>query len=209
MPHDYRRKKARFVGVETSIGVPEGDRPWVTLMGRGSEGRSMSAVDLLIGSSPGQRLVILGTVVVYGYLLVRRPADTRSSIESGTRTFVRLFTLILAALLLASAIGTLVPTGAVQSTLGESAGPTGVVVAGLLGGFLPGGPYAVYPIVAGVWEQGASTAAVVAMLTGYGAIGVIRASYGLVFFDAEVVGLRLLIAVPVAVLLSLVAFVVV
>jgi uncharacterized membrane protein YraQ (UPF0718 family) len=169
----------------------------------------MSAVDLLIGSSPGQRLVILGTVVVYGYLLVRRPADTRSSIESGTRTFVRLFTLILAALLLASAIGTLVPTGAVQSTLGESAGPTGVVVAGLLGGFLPGGPYAVYPIVAGVWEQGASTAAVVAMLTGYGAIGVIRASYGLVFFDAEVVGLRLLIAVPVAVLLSLVAFVVV
>ncbi|MFW5918939.1 MAG: hypothetical protein ACOCSF_01925, partial [Halanaeroarchaeum sp.] len=67
----------------------------------------------------------------------------------------------------------------------------------------------VYPIVAGVWDQGASTAAVVAMLTGYGAIGVIRASYGLVFFDAEVVGVRLLVAVPVAILLSLVAFLVV
>jgi len=174
-----------------------------------AERGTMSALDLLIGSSPGQRLVILGTVLVYGYLSVRRPDDARTSVEEGTRTFLGLFTLILAALLLASAIGALVPTGAVQSTLGESAGPIGVVVAGLLGGFLPGGPYAVYPIIAGVSEQGASTAAVVAMLTGYGAIGVIRASYGLVFFDAEVVGVRLLVAVPVAVLLSLVAFVVV
>lgn len=178
-------------------------------MGRAVVSGSMSVLDLLIGSSPGQRLVVVGTVVIYGYLLVKRPADARSSIENGSRTFVRLFTLILAALLLASAIGTLVPTGAIRSTLGESAGPMGVVIAGLLGGLLPGGPYAVYPIVAGVWDQGASTAAVVAMLTGYGAIGVIRASYGLVFFDAEVVGVRLLVAVPVAILLSLVAFLVV
>jgi uncharacterized membrane protein YraQ (UPF0718 family) len=120
-----------------------------------------------------------------------------------------LFTLILAALLLASAIGTLVPTGAVESTLGESAGPGGIVLAGLLGGLLPGGPYAVYPIVAGIADQGAGLAAVLAMLTGYGAIGIGRVAYGLVFFDAEIVGMRLLLAVPITVLLSLVAWVVV
>lgn len=169
----------------------------------------MSILDLLIGSSPGQRLVIVGTVIVYAYLFFRRPDDARSSAESGTRTFVRLFTLILAALLLASAIGTLVPTGAVESTLGESAGPGGIVLAGLLGGLLPGGPYAVYPIVAGIADQGAGLAAVLAMLTGYGAIGIGRVAYGLVFFDAEIVGMRLLLAVPITVLLSLVAWVVV
>jgi uncharacterized membrane protein YraQ (UPF0718 family) len=178
-------------------------------MGNAVKSGRMSLLDLLIGTSLGQRLVVLGTIVVYASLFVRRPDDARTSVENGGRTFVRLFTLILAALLLASAIGTLVPAGAVQSTLGESAGPSGVVIAGLLGGLLPGGPYAVYPIVAGVADQGASLAAVLAMLTGYGAIGIGRVSYGLVFFDADVVGLRLLLAVPITVFLSLVAYVVV
>lgn len=169
----------------------------------------MSALDLLVGSSPGQRLVIVGTVVVYAILFLRRPEDARESAGEGARMFVRLFTLILAALLLASAIGTLIPTGAVESTLGESAGPGGVVLAGLLGGLLPGGPYAVYPIVAGISEQGAGLAAVLALLTGYGAIGVGRVPYGLVFFDADVVGMRLLLAVPTTVVLALVVWVVV
>lgn len=169
----------------------------------------MSPLEVLVGSSAGQRLVILGTVVVYAALLLRRPEDARASAKEGAWTFVRLFTLILAALLLASAIGTLVPTGMVESTLGESAGPGGIVLAGLLGGLLPGGPYAVYPIVAGISDQGASLAAVLAMLTGYGAIGIGRVAYGLVFFDAEIIGGRLVLAVPITVLLALVAWAVV
>ncbi|MFC6725732.1 hypothetical protein ACFQE1_15430, partial [Halobium palmae] len=69
-----------------------------------------------------------------------------------------------------------------------------VVVAGVVAGLLPGGPYAIYPIIRRVQESGANTPAVLTMLLGYGLIGVGRVPYGLVFFSPAVVGLRLLVA---------------
>ncbi|MFB6070048.1 MAG: hypothetical protein ABEJ76_03415 [Halanaeroarchaeum sp.] len=155
----------------------------------------MAWIDLLIGSGPSQRVVILGTVVVYAALLLRRPEDARESAVSGLRRFGGLFTLIVAALFLASAIGTVLPREMVGGLLGRAAGPQGVVLAGLLGGLLPGGPYAVYPIVDSIGSQGASLAAVLAMLVGYGAIGIGRVPYGMVFFDLRTVSTRLAVGV--------------
>lgn len=153
----------------------------------------MQWVNLLLGRAWSQRIVIVSTILVYVYLVARRPTDARESVEKGGRRFAGLFTLIVAALFLASAIGTLVPTGLAHGTLGSAAGIRGVVLAGVLGGLLPGGPYAVYPIVQGIADQGASLAAVIAMVTGYGAIGIGRVAYGLVFFDVDIVGTRLVI----------------
>ncbi|MFB6267110.1 MAG: hypothetical protein ABEI31_05585 [Halodesulfurarchaeum sp.] len=166
----------------------------------------MALLELLIGSALSQQVVILGTIVVYGLLLYRQPDVARESAVGGLRQFVSLFTLIVAALFLASAIGTLIPRGAASHFLGEAAGPGGVVLAGLLGGFLPGGPYAVYPIVDGIADQGASLAAVIAMLTGYGAIGIGKVPYGLVFFDLPTVAIRLLVGVIGTVLVAGIAF---
>ncbi|MCO8243591.1 MULTISPECIES: hypothetical protein [unclassified Haladaptatus] len=165
----------------------------------------MSIVDILIGSGPGQRIVILGTIVLYVYLSVRRPDAARESFESGARMLVGLATLVLAALLLASAIETLVPASAINGLVGGSAGTTGVLLAGVLGGVLPGGPYAVYPIISGVADNGARTASVLAMLVGYGAIGLGRVSYGLVFFETRIVAARVAVGVVVTVLVGLVA----
>lgn len=153
----------------------------------------MSWIDVLVGSSVSQRVVIVGTLAVYAVLVVRRPETARESAEGGLRRFANLFTLIVAALFLASAIGTLLPREAVGSLLGQAAGVHGTLLAGLLGGLLPGGPYAVYPIAESIGQQGASLAAVVAMLIGYGAIGVGRIPYGLVFFDLRTVAIRLAI----------------
>ena len=142
----------------------------------------MPLLDVLFGSGPGQQLVILGTLALYAYLAVSRPEDAR-----------------------ASAVQTLVPAESIRSTVGASAGPTGVILAGLLGGVLPGGPYAVYPIIAGVAATGAGTASVLAMLVGYGAIGLSRVSYGLVFFRPGLVAARVGIGVAVTVVVALVA----
>ena len=165
----------------------------------------MSTIDVLFGSGPGQRLVILGTIALYGYLAVRRPEDARASAERGASMLTGLVTLIVAVLLLASAVGTLVPAEAIRSLVGTSAGPSGVVLAGLLGGVLPGGPYAVYPIISGVAEAGAGTASVLSMLIGYGAIGLARTSYGLVFFSPRIVAARVGLGVAVTVVVALVA----
>ncbi|MFB6079770.1 MAG: permease [Haloferacaceae archaeon] len=165
----------------------------------------MSWVDLLVGSGLSQRVVIVGTALVYLVLAVRRPATARESARGGLEQFASLFTLVVAALLLASAIGTLLPREAVGRLLGAAAGIRGVVLAGLLGGLLPGGPYAVYPIVRSIGEQGASLAAVVAMLVGYGAIGVGRVPFGLVFFDPRTVSTRVAVGVVGTVLVAVVA----
>lgn len=155
----------------------------------------VQTIDLLLGSGPGQRLVVLGCIGLYAYLFATRPEDARASVRNGLALFGRLFTLILAALLIAAAIGTLVPDEAVQSSLGATAGPGGTVLAGLLGGVLPGGPYAVYPIVEGVGAAGAGLGAVLAMLVGYGAVGLGRVPYGLVFFDSKTVALRVTLGI--------------
>ncbi|WP_135663060.1 hypothetical protein [Halorhabdus rudnickae] len=161
-----------------------------------------STLDLLIGSGPGQRVVVLGAVVLYAYLFLTRPDDAKAAVGNGLRLFGRMFSLILAALALAAAIQTLVSASAIRHALGEAAGVGGSVLAGLIGGMLPGGPYAVYPIVSGVVAAGAGAAAAIAMLVGYGAIGLGRVPYGLVFFDVKTVALRLGIAIPTTVAVS-------
>lgn len=166
----------------------------------------MQLLDLLFGTAWSQRVVILATIGVYGYLALERPTEAKASAEGGLRRFAGLFTLIVAALFLASAIGTLVPTDLAQGSLGEGAGISGVVLAGFLGGLLPGGPYAVYPIIEGIAAQGASLAAIIAMVTGYGAIGIGRVAYGLVFFDVETVGTRLAIGAAGTALVAVLAF---
>ncbi|MFB6132422.1 MAG: hypothetical protein ABEJ44_03330 [Halanaeroarchaeum sp.] len=168
----------------------------------------MTWIDVLIGRSLGQRLVILGTLAVYLWLVVRRPSTARESATEGVQQFARLFTLILAALFLAQAIGALLPRQAITAAIGTTAGARGTIFAGILGGFIPGGPYAVYPIVRSIGTQGAPLAAVITMLVGYGAIGIARIPYGLVFFDERTVGIRLLIGVVATIFAALVAVVV-
>jgi hypothetical protein len=119
------------------------------------------------GLEPANR--VLGTVALYLYLAVRDRETATESAVGGLRRFGSLVTLVVAALMLASAIGSLVPGTAVRGLLGEAAGARGVVLAGVLGGLLPGGPYAVYPIVSGVADQETSLAPVVAMPVSYGA----------------------------------------
>ncbi|GAA0292230.1 hypothetical protein [Halarchaeum salinum] len=169
----------------------------------------MSVLDLLIGASAGQRIVVVGTLVLYGYLALRRPATARTAAERGTKTLVALATLVLAALLLASAVGQLLPRETVAGFVGGAAGTPGIALAGLIGGVLPGGPYAVYPLIAEVADSGAGLAAILALLIGYGAIGLLRVPYGLVFFEGRIVAARVAIGVGVTVAFAAVAAVVV
>lgn len=165
--------------------------------------------DYLIGRSWGQRVVIGLTVGVYAYLAVARPAAAVESARSGLDTLVRLFTLIFASLLLASALEALVPEEAVVRYLGEGGGPANAVLAGVLGGLLFGGPYAIYPIMRSVRERGAGYVALLSMYVGYSAIGVGRVPYGLVIFSPTVVALRLAFGLGLTVAAALVIWAVV
>ncbi|MFB6150283.1 MAG: hypothetical protein ABEJ40_00610 [Haloarculaceae archaeon] len=153
------------------------------------------AVELVFGRSRGQQVVVGTTVVVYAWLVVTDPAAAAASARRAAGTFARLFTLVVASLLLASAVEELLPEEAVTRHLGAGAGLGNTVLAGLAGGALFGGPFATYPIMQSVRRSGAGYAALLAMYVGYGAIGLARVPFGLVVFSPEVVALRLAFAV--------------
>ena len=76
----------------------------------------------------------------------------------------------------------------------------------ILGGVMQGGPYAVYPIIKSIYDKGAHVSVVIAMLMGYGAIGLSRVAYGLIIFEPKIVGLRLLLALPVPIVAGLLVY---
>lgn len=135
-------------------------------------------------------------------MFLTRRKDAEKSVKNGLNTFKGLLTLIFAAVLLASAIQTLLPTEIVRSYLGPGSGFEGVMMGGLLGGILQGGPYAAYPIIKGLQQSGVSPAVVIAMMIGYGAIGSGKIVYGLAFFGAKIISLRVLIGIGLTLLAS-------
>ena len=75
--------------------------------GRRGGGGYVSLLNRVIGKSRGQHVVVLGTAVLYAYLAVFRPSAARDSTVHGLTMFVNLVILVVAALFLASAVGTL------------------------------------------------------------------------------------------------------
>lgn len=165
--------------------------------------KTQKLITILFGGNWGQRIVVIGSILLYGWLSFTRPDAAVQSFSSGINTFIQMFTLILAALLIASALETLLSQDALAGWLGEAAGVRGVVFAGIIGGLLPGGPYATYPIIRGVADRGASYPAMLTMLIGYSLVGIVRVPFGLAFFPTWIVVARVAIAVPLTILVGL------
>jgi len=166
----------------------------------------MNILGFILGRSWPQRIIVLVAVGLYIYLGFTRAELAKKGITSSFRTSGGLLTLIFAALMISKAIDLLLPADTIMDWFGEEAGIKGVVTGGLLGGLLQGGPYAVYPIIKSLYDKGAHISVVIAMLMGYGAIGLARVPYGLVFLGPEIVGLRLLIAVPLTIISGIIIF---
>lgn len=156
-------------------------------------------LNMIIGRNWGQRGIIIGTAVLYIYMLLFRPEDAITGLTNGVMMFLGLLTLIIAAIFLASAIQVLIPKDLIQKYLGPSAGLRGVLTGGLLAGLLQGGPYAVYPIIKGLQEEGVGLSVVISMLVGYSIIGSGRIVFGLAIFEAEIIAIRVVLGVSLAV----------
>ncbi len=161
---------------------------------------------MLFGDQWTQRVIIVGAIVLYTYLGITSPETARKGIIGSWKTFANLFTLIFAALMIANAIGLLLPAKTVMKWFGEEAGLKGVIRGGILGGLLQGGPYAAYPIIKSLYDKGAHISIVISMLIGYGAIGLSRLAYELIFFNFQILSIRLLITVPLTIIAGIILY---
>jgi uncharacterized membrane protein YraQ (UPF0718 family) len=80
----------------------------------------------------------------------------------------RIIMLIPLAVLAAGFMTELLPRAAITALIGADSGFGGILIASLIGGALPGGPFISWPLAMSLWQSGAGAPQVVALITGWG-----------------------------------------
>ena len=91
--------------------------------------------------------------------------------------------ILLLGFVIAGLVQVLVPRDLVSRWLGGEAGIKGVLIASVTGGLVPGPPYAVFPVVASLYEAGASLGAVVAFVSAWALWSVSRLPVEMALID--------------------------
>lgn len=89
--------------------------------------------------------------------------------------------LLVIAFFIVGYIDLLSPTALIQSWIGPQSGWKGIFLAEGLGMLLPGGPYVVFPLIAILYESGASLSAVITLVTSWATLAFLTVSFELPF----------------------------
>ncbi|MBY5971566.1 hypothetical protein [Pseudooceanicola marinus] len=111
---------------------------------------------------------------------------------------------VVGGILLAVALGYVLPRERILALAGPDSGVRGLAVATAAGALFPGGPAVTFALTAGLITSGADIAAGVAMVSGWVLLSANRTLiWELSFLPAHFVGLRVLMTLPVPILLGL------
>lgn len=139
-------------------------------------------------------MAVLAAAACY---LLRGGDALKASVNEAWGQLASLLAELALGLVIASAIGVLVPKDKVARWLGEESGFSGLLIAGTLGMITPGGPYASFLLVLSLSRAGADSGALIAFLTAWAASSVSR----LVIWEIPMLGfdfamLRFIVSVP-------------
>ncbi len=90
------------------------------------------------------------------------------------------------ALITASLLSEVLPRGPILAAIGPNTGFLGILLAGVIGGILPGGPVTSFPIALFVLQIGAGVPQVVALLTGWSCF----AFHRILAYEIPMIGVR-------------------
>jgi uncharacterized membrane protein YraQ (UPF0718 family) len=90
------------------------------------------------------------------------------------RILLQITPLLIFAITVAGLLPVLIPAETVSRWVGAESGLLGVLIGGVVGGFMPGGPFVSLPIAAALLLAGASIGTMVAFLTGWSLLAVSR-----------------------------------
>ncbi|ABM62253.1 hypothetical protein [Halorhodospira halophila] len=144
-------------------------------------------------------LALLAASVLLAHFLPH--ASHRAAVQEGGRQLRPLLARLPAALLAAAFLAVLIPEQAIASLFGTGSGWLGVLLASVLGGFLPGGPVVAFPLVVVLLEAGADTPQLIALLTAWSVLAFHRvAAFELPMLGGRATGVRLLASLPLPVI---------
>jgi len=93
------------------------------------------------------------------------PSLAITGVLGGLQTLVSVIPLLIAAFLIAGLTQVLFPAEIIEKWLGTGSGWRGLLLAGLAGGLIPGGPYVYYPIAGGLLKAGAGIGVLVSFIS--------------------------------------------
>lgn len=148
--------------------------------------------------------IILAALVIFAHR--RKHLSHWKVFSQGMADTLPLLFRVPAAILAGSFLAELVPKEHVVALLGGSSGLQGVVLASVLGGFLPGGPMIAFPLLLALLKAGMGVAQMIALLTAWLLLAFHRIlAYELPMLGPDFVRMRLLACLPLPVLAGLAA----
>lgn len=153
--------------------------------------------------------VVIGFIAVavltyaIGYLLNPETVKQglRISYETLTDPTIGLIPLVISATLIASLAQAAIPRQIIASVLGKEAGLKGITLGTLLGRIIPGSPYAIFPLVGGLYRAGAGT--VIAFISAWSLFSLSRIPTEIPFLGAKMVVVRIAISLIFPILLGI------
>ncbi len=136
--------------------------------------------------------IVLGLLTIVLFVIASRRGDgahRRGVVmawESGRRTAV----LLLLAFIIVGYVNVLAPQDLVQRWIGPGSGLRGLLLAEVVGMILPGGPYAVFPLIATLYTAGAGIGPAVTMVVAWTLLGLISVSFELSFMGWRFTAVR-------------------
>ena len=112
--------------------------------------------------------------LVIGYLTLATGHLPFNGLLRGGNLFLSLLPRLLVGFALAGLIQQAIPEQAMQRWLGHDAGIKGMMIGSLIGMALPGGPYVIYPLIAGLRLSGASMGSLLSLVTAKELFGPVR-----------------------------------
>ena len=97
-----------------------------------------------------------------------------TGLKNAINTTLYIAPLLIFAFIVAGMVQALLPAEAVSKWVGEESGMRGILIGTLAGALSPGGPYVSFPIAAGMLKAGAGAGTLVAYLTGWSLIALVR-----------------------------------
>ncbi len=124
-------------------------------------------------------------LILFILIWLKDPSAATESAKGGLALFVRYSFLIIFSMMVAAMLPALVSKEVIARYLGGASGWRGVLLGTLIGGLMPGAPYAVFPFIAGLMKLGMGIAPAVSMVCAWGLW-----SIGRVPFEAAIMGTR-------------------
>ena len=139
---------------------------------------------------PSTIVLLVITLGLLLFVFLRDESLALSGIKIAGKTLWNNLTLLLAGFLLAGLVQVLLPRELIVNWLGDEAGFKSILIGCIAGGLIPGAPYAVFPIIGGLYKAGAGLGAVVGFITAWSLWSVSRLPVEFALIDPQVALIR-------------------